>query len=114
VATYFYKFAKVSEWWELGNQNDMLVFLDDEPFIIETWNIFYLTEEELKKARKMFELQSEDKEILKKVIFNNEKIPENKRMSEIPPIDSYPQMKFHRLEASDVKELAIRVFDMLA
>ncbi|GAB6072415.1 hypothetical protein JCM14244_07920 [Venenivibrio stagnispumantis] len=109
----YYMFAKVSEWWELGNKNDMLVFLDDEPFIIETWNIFYLTEEEIKKARKMFVLSYEDKEILKKVIFENERIPEHKRMSEIPDIDTYPQVKFHRLEASDVKELALRVFDML-
>lgn len=109
----FYQFAKVSEWWQLGNQNDMLIELDEEPFIIETWNIFYLTEEELKKARKMFELQNEDKEILKKVIFEKEEIPSGKRMSEIPDIDTYPQVKFHKNEALEVKELALRVFDML-
>ena len=108
----YYKLLKTSEWYQLGNQNDLLTEVAGERFIIETWNVFYLTEEEIKRSKLIGHLSDEDKKILFDFIEGKIKeLPKHKRGLTVPEGNyAFYQNKFHREEARAVKELSMRVF----
>ncbi|WP_457641256.1 hypothetical protein [Persephonella sp.] len=111
----FYKVAKVSEFWRLANQNDLLVKINNEQFIVEPWNKFYLTEEEYKKSTYIGSLAEEDKKILIDYLEGRiTDLPENKRGLNVPEGNyNFYQNKFHKDEALLVKEFALRVFQII-
>lgn len=112
----FYEVIKASRWTALAAQNDFLVKVDDEWFAVETWNRFYLTEDEIKKHTQIGRLSSQDFEILENVLENDAKIPDGRRGLEVDLLDeTYYQTKFHRKESEIVFDYKMRLFtDILA
>ena len=110
-----YKVVKVSEWWRLANQNDMLIEVLGEPFIIETWNTFYLTKEEIENSQFLDTLNEEDKKILKTFLEGKiDQLPQNKRGLTVPEGNyNFYQNKFHKKESEIVRDFALRVFDII-
>ncbi len=107
-----YEVLKVSNFWELGNQNDMIVKIQDETYIIETWNSFYLTEEEITKSMYIGKLSEEDFKILTDYLSGKiSELPENKRGLTVPLDDNFYQIKFHQKESEIVREYKLRIFE---
>lgn len=111
-----YEVIKASTWTALAAQNDFLVKVDDEWFAIETWNRFYLTEDEIKSHTYIERLSSQDFEILEDILENSAKVPEDRRGLEVDLLDeAYFQTKFHKKEAEVVFDYKMRLFtDILA
>lgn len=111
-----YEVIKASKWVELGAHNDFLVKVDDEWFLIETWNRFYLKEEEIKNHTFIGKLDNQDMLILVDILENDAKIPAHRRGLEVDLLDdNYFQTKFHKKESEIVYEYKIRLFtDVLA
>jgi len=72
----FYEVFKMSKWVELANQNDLITRINDEWFIVESWNSFYLTEDEIINSIFYGRLPEEDLEILENFV--------NRRIKELP------------------------------
>ncbi|MBK3332644.1 hypothetical protein GWK41_06150 [Persephonella atlantica] len=107
-----YEVLKVSNYWELANQNDFIIKVDDEMFAIETWNNFYLTEEEVKKSMYIGKLSEEDFKILTDYISGKiSELPQNKRGLTVPISENFYQIKFHQKESEIVREYKLRVFE---
>ncbi len=114
IAADLYEVLKVSPWWVLANQNDFFIKIDNETFIIETWNNFILTEEEIKKASFVSKLSDKDLNILLSFIEEGKNLPAGRKGLEVPEGDySFVQNKFHKDEAMLVKDYALRVFDLV-
>ncbi len=110
-----FKVAKVSEWWRLANQNDMLTEILGDTFIIEPWNKFFLTREEIEKSSYIDTISKEDKDLLKDFLEGKiEELPENKRGSFVPEGNyNFYQNKFHKKEAEMVKDYGLRIFEII-
>lgn len=106
-----YEVLKASKWVYLAAQNDYLVTVNDEWFVVETWNRFYLEETEIKSHAFIGKLSNEDWNTLQNIIEGNLEIPENKRGLEVDLLDeSFFQTKFHKKEAEIVYEYKMRLF----
>ncbi|MDQ7055055.1 MAG: hypothetical protein Q9M89_00525 [Persephonella sp.] len=107
-----YEVLKVSNYYELANQNDMITKVNDEIFAVETWNNFYLTEEEIKESIFIGKIPEEDYKILKDFIEGRIKnLPEDKRGLTVPLDENFYQIKFHQKESEIVREYKLRVFE---
>ncbi|RUM49018.1 MAG: hypothetical protein DSY47_04385 [Hydrogenothermus sp.] len=108
-----YKVLKMSKWVELANHNDLIIKVNDEWFIVETWNEFFLKEEEIKNSIYYGKLEEKDFEIIKD--FKRGKIkelPEDKRGIFAVSEHTY-QIKFHQKESEIVREYKFRIFEEL-
>ncbi len=109
----YYTVLKISNYFELANQNDLITQINDEIFAVETWNSFYLTEEEIENSIYYGRIAREDFEIIKQ--FKERKIkelPEGKRGLKAPLGDNI-QTKFHEKESEIVREFKLRVIEEL-
>ena len=107
-----YEVLKISNYYELGNQNDMIVSIGGETYTVETWNNFYLTEEEVKKSMYVGKLSEEDFKILTDYLSGKiSELPENKRGLTVPLDDNFYQIKFHQKESEIVREYKLRIFE---
>ena len=98
-----YEVLKMSQWVELGNENDLLTKIDDEWFIVETWNNFYLTADQIKSSIFYGKILSEDFELIKKFLNGEIKeLPREKRGLTVGE-GSY-QIKFHKKESEIVRK----------
>ncbi|NPA52460.1 MAG: hypothetical protein GXO22_06165 [Aquificae bacterium] len=111
----FYKVLKVSDFWRLANQNDMLTKVDGEKWAVETWNSFYIDTNQYKNSVYIGSLPDDDTQILKDFLSRKIKtLPPDKRGLTVPEGDyNFYQNKFHRDEALLVKDLSLRVFDLI-
>jgi len=111
----FYEVLKISNYYELANQNDLFTKINEETFIIETWNKFYLTEEEIKESVYFGKLLDEDFEILKTFLEGKiDQLPQNKRGLTVPEGNyNFYQNKFHKKESEIVRDFTLRVFDII-
>ncbi len=106
-----FEVLKMSKWVELANHNDLLTKVDDEWFIIETWNNFYLSKEEILDSVYFGKLPEEDLKILLKFLNEEiEELPENKRGIFATSENSY-QIKFHKKESEIVRQYKFRIFE---
>lgn len=112
----YYEVIKASRYIDLANQNDMLFTINGEQYIAETWNSFYLTLEELSSSLYIGKLLSEE---LQTIIDYRSgelaELPEDRRgLTVIEGLNTFPQNKFHAVEAKIVEKLAApRLFDSL-
>lgn len=112
-----YECIKVSTFWELAAQNDMIVTtLEGEKYVVEIWNKFYLTYEEVESSIKVGTLSEEDHNIIEKVVEEGEPIPEEKRGLTVNLFnENYYQVKFHNKEVEIIRPFKYRLFtDILA
>ncbi|WP_456392774.1 hypothetical protein [Persephonella sp.] len=109
------KVLKVSDFWRLANQNDLIVEIDGEKWAVETWNTFYIDENQFRNSRYIGNLSEKDANLLKDFLLEKiNSLPPEKRGLTVPEGDySYYQNRFHRDEALAVKDLALRVLDFV-
>jgi len=107
-----YEVLKMSSWVELGNENDLLTKIDDEWFIVETWNNFYLTKDKINRSIYYGRIPKEDFDLIKKFLTRKIKeLPEGKR-GLIAGEGSY-QMEFHKKESEIVRKYKLLPFERL-
>lgn len=105
-----YEVFKMSKWVELANQNDLITRINDEWFIVETWNSFYLTEEKIMSSIFYGKLPVEDLEILENFVNGKIKeLPEEKRGILALSENTY-QIKFHEKESEIVRKYKFAIF----
>ena len=105
-----YEVFKMSKWIELSAQNDIITKINDEWFIVEPWNSFYLTEDKITSSIFYGKLPEEDLEILENFVSGKIKeLPEGKRGILALSENTY-QIKFHERESEIVRKYKFRIF----
>ncbi|WP_457641435.1 hypothetical protein [Persephonella sp.] len=98
-----YEVLKVSDWVELGNENDLLTRINDEWFIVETWNNFYLTADHINRSIFFSKISDKDFDLIKKFLSGGIKeLPREKRG--LTTGEGSYQMKFHEKESEIVRK----------
>ncbi len=106
-----YEVLKVTDYWELANHNDLITKINDEIFAVETWNGFYLTEEEIEKSTYYGKLPEEDFRIIEDFKEGKiESLPEGKRGLKATDPESI-QIKFHEKESQIVRKFKLRLLE---
>ena len=109
----YYEVLKMSNYYELANQNDLITELNNNTFAVETWNKFYMRKDEIKKSILYGKLDNKDFELLTKFVkgkINN--LPEGKRGLTVPVGNSnFYQNRFHAKESEIVREYKLRLFE---
>lgn len=107
-----YEVLKMSDWVELGNENDLLTRINDEWFIVETWNNFYLTADQINRSIFYGKIPKEDFDLVRKFLNGEIKeLPREKRGLKAGE-GSY-QMKFHEKESEIVRKYKLLPFEQL-
>ncbi|HHG75456.1 MAG TPA: hypothetical protein ENK22_10435 [Persephonella sp.] len=107
-----YEVLKMSDWVELGNENDLLTKINDEWFIVETWNNFYLTADQINRSIFYGKIPKEDFDLVRKFLNGEIKeLPREKRGLKAGE-GSY-QMKFHEKESEIVRKYKLLPFEQL-
>ncbi|SNZ09129.1 hypothetical protein SAMN06265182_1485 [Persephonella hydrogeniphila] len=109
----FYSVYKVSDFVDFATNRDYVFKLNGLYYMVETWNEFFLTEDEIKKSLFIGRVPDEDLKILDSVLYEGKKIPENKRGLTLLPEGNYIQYKFQKEEIEDVYKYIVRIFDIL-
>ena len=107
-----YSVYKVSDFPEFATQKDFIFELNNLPYMVETWNEFYLTQEEIENALFIGKIEDNDLDILERVIDEGEQIPEEKNGVTIFEDGNYIQLKFQNDEVEDVKYYKLRIFQI--
>ncbi len=105
-----YSVYKVSDFVDFATQDDFIFDLNDLPYMVETWNEFYIPLEQIQKAVYIGKLSDEDIETLLKVLDEGVEIPQEKRGLTIFEEGEYIQNKFKEDEVEDVKEFKSNIF----
>ena len=110
-----YSVYKVSDFIDFATQEDFLFELNGLPYMVETWNEFYLYEDDIKEALFLGKLSEEEISILENAIDGISEIPEERRGLTIPDDEnSYIQNRFKEDELNDVlpyKTLIFKLFE---
>ena len=107
-----YEVLKMSDWVELGNENDLLTRINDEWFIVETWNNFYLTADQINRSIFFSKISDKDFDLIKKFLSGEIKeLPREKRG--LKAGESSYQMKFHEKESEIVRKYKLLPFEQL-
>ena len=108
-----YEVLKMSDWVELGNENDLLTRINDEWFIVETWNNFYLTADQINRSIFFSKISDKDFDLIKKFLSGEIKeLPREKRGLKAGE-GSY-QMKFHEKESEIVRKYKLLPLEELS
>ena len=108
-----YEVLKMSDWVELGNENDLLTRINDEWFIVETWNNFYLTADQINRSIFYGKIPKEDFDLVRKFLNGEIKeLPKEKRG--LKAGESSYQMKFHEKESEIVRKYKLLPFEQLS
>ncbi len=101
--------CKVSTFIEFATQNDIVVKINEVPYLIEIWNKFYLTKNQVINAEFIGELNKEDFNIIKDYYENTIKsLPDNKRGFNVPEGNyRFIQNQFQKDEAEIVLDYAL-------
>lgn len=105
-----YSVYKVSDYIDFATQNDFIIELNGLPYMVETWNEFYLPSEIIERSLYIGKLSNEDIEILLKVLDEAAEIPQEKRGLTIDSEGNYIQNRFKKDEVDDVKEFKVNIF----
>ena len=105
-----YSVYKVSDFVDFATQDDFIFDLNDLPYMVETWNEFYIPLEQIKKAVYIGKLSDEDIDILLKVLDEGAEIPQEKRGLTILEEGNYIQNLFKQDEVEDVAEYKVNIF----
>ena len=108
--TDYYSVYKVSDFPDFATQNDFLFELDGLAYMVELWNEFFLTEDEIKDALFIGKLSEEEAQILEKAIDQEAEIPQDRRGLTILEGGNYVQFKFKNDEIEDVRDYQLRIF----
>ena len=107
-----YEVLKMSDWVELGNENDLLTGINDEWFIVETWNNFYLTADQINRSIFYGKIPKEDFDLVRKFLNGEIKeLPREKRG--LKASEGSYQMKFHEKESEIVRKYKLLPFEQL-
>lgn len=107
-----YEVLKMSDWVELGNENDLLTRINDEWFIVETWNNFYLTADHINRSIFFSKISDKDFDLIKKFLSGEIKeLPREKRG--LKAGESSYQMKFHEKESEILRKYKLLPFEQL-
>ena len=109
----FYSVYKVSDFVDFATNRDYIFKLNGLYYMLETWNEFFLTEEEIKNALFIGKIPEEDLKILDAIIYEGKEIPENKRGLTLLPKGNYIQYKFQKDELEDVYKYTVRIFHII-
>ncbi len=108
-----YEVLKMSDWVELGNENDLLTRINDEWFIVETWNNFYLTADQINRSIFYGKIPKEDFDLVRKFLNGEIKeLPREKRG--LKAGESSYQMKFHEKESEIVRKYKLLPLEELS
>lgn len=106
----FFRLIKMSPFWVLANQNDVILEFDGDKWVVEPWNEFYFESDEFANSTYLGKLNNDDIELLKKVIYENEPIPDSKRGLKVPENKDFFQIKFHKKESEKVRKYKMKIF----
>lgn len=107
-----YKVHKMSKWVMLASQFDVFVKVDNEDFIVEQWNSFYLYEDEIQNHYFYGRLNEDDLNLICNIVENKTPIPEDRRGLKSVFFDDEHntfQYKFHKKESSVVRKYKYRL-----
>jgi len=105
-----YSVYKVSDFVDFATKDDFIFNLNDLPYMVETWNEFYIPLEQIKKAVYIGKLSDEDVDVLLKVLDEGAEIPQEKRGLTILEEGNYIQNLFKQDEVEDVAEYKVNIF----
>ncbi len=106
-----YSVYKVSDFVDFATEEDFIFELNGLPYMVETWNEFYIPLEEIEKAVYIGKLSDEDIDLLLKILDEGIKIPPEKRGLSILEEGYFIQNRFKEDEVEDVKEYKARIFE---
>ncbi|WP_457635281.1 hypothetical protein [Persephonella sp.] len=107
-----YEVLKMSDWVELGNENDLLTRINDEWFIVETWNNFYLTADQINRSIFYGKIPKEDFDLVRKFLNGEIKeLPREKRG--LTASEGSYQMQFHKKESQIVRKYKLLPLEQL-
>jgi len=108
-----FEVLKITNYWELSSNIDLITKINDELFAIETWNFFYLTEKEIRNFIYYGKIKEDDYMLIKAFKEGNIKeLPQNRR-GLTPISDDSIQAKFKEKEAELVRAYAFRLLKEL-
>ena len=105
-----YSVYKVSDFVDFATEEDFIFELNGLPYMVETWNEFYIPLEEIEKAVYIGKLSDEDIDLLLKILDEGIEIPPEKRGLAILENGNFIQNRFKEDEVEDVKEYKARIF----
>ncbi|WP_029522234.1 hypothetical protein [Persephonella sp. KM09-Lau-8] len=105
-----YSVYKVSDFVDFATEEDFIFELNELPYMVETWNEFYIPLEEIEKAVYIGKLTDEDIDLLLKILDEGIEIPPEKRGLAILEDGNFIQNRFKEDEVEDVKEYKARIF----